>query len=381
MIVAAYTSPKGCVLASSIEAKTYGIKTGMQVKEGQRLYPNLVVLPADPNKYRVVHLNLRKLLSDYTDNLNPKSIDEFVLDLPTKKVHEVALEIKRRITKEVGGWLKVSIGISTNRSLAKLSSNLKKPDGLEVIDKNNYLKAYEKVSLVDLHGINTRLAARLNSAGIYSVIDFYRASFWQINQAFGSVNSYYWYLRLRGWPEIDNVEFERKSFGNSYALSRPLFEVKELSPIIAKLVDKMATRLRASGKVARGIHLAINYRDGSYWHRGKGFKKAFFDTRDFYKEFFGLLLKSSCRKPVRIIAVSCFNLSGSQAKQLELFDDIIKKEKISGSIDRINDFWGDFTVAQASLLKLEDRISDRISFGGVKELEEYKNTPLKLHSH
>ncbi|MEK7470692.1 MAG: DNA polymerase IV, partial [Patescibacteria group bacterium] len=76
--VGAYTTPNGCILAASVEAKRLGIKTGMRVKDGKVLYPKLIVLPSDPNKYRDVHLKLRKIISEYTNDFSPKSIDEFV---------------------------------------------------------------------------------------------------------------------------------------------------------------------------------------------------------------------------------------------------------------------------------------------------------------
>ena len=101
--VAAFTSPGGCILAASIEAKRIGIKTGMRVKDGRAIYSKLVVLPPDPWKYRNVHLKLRKLISDYTNDFSPKSIDEFVLNLkdyPALKdcsIKLVAQDIKRRI--------------------------------------------------------------------------------------------------------------------------------------------------------------------------------------------------------------------------------------------------------------------------------------------
>src|SRR3989344_3534104 len=141
--VAAYTTPSGCILAPSIEAKHYGIKTGMRVKDGKLLYPGLIVLPPDPWKYRSVHLKLRKLISDYTADFNPKSIDEFVLNLEgypclvASSMQQVAREIKIRIKKEIGDWLTVSIGISPNRFLAKLASGIHKPDGLDEINKDN----------------------------------------------------------------------------------------------------------------------------------------------------------------------------------------------------------------------------------------------------
>ena len=103
--VAAFTSPSGCILAASIEAKKLGIKTGMRVREGREICRGLTVLSPDPWKYRNVHLALRKIISDYTDDFAPKSIDEFVLNLEScpvlrlKNIWDVALEIKERIKK------------------------------------------------------------------------------------------------------------------------------------------------------------------------------------------------------------------------------------------------------------------------------------------
>lgn len=376
--VAAYTTPSGCILATSIEAKQYGIKTGMRVKEGKLLYPNLIVLPTDPWKYRNVHIALRKILSGYTNDFNPKSIDEFALNfagypvLERRNIHEIAKEIKQRIKKEVGDWLTVSIGLAPNRFLAKLASSLHKPDGLDEINKDNFLGIYRTLRLTDLCGIKMRNTARLNSVGVYTVVDFYNAPVWKLKAAFSSIDGFYWYVRLRGWI-IDDVEFARKSYGNSYALPEPLVTAKELSPILSKLVEKMGARLRGAGYKARGIHLAISYRDGSFWHKGITFPRVFFASRDIFKEAFKILSQAPYKKPVRELAVSCFNLIKSISSQLELFEDVEKKEKLVNTIDMINERWGDFVVTPARMLRIGDAVPDRIAFGGVKELEEFVN--------
>src|SRR5512141_2875269 len=112
--VAAYTTPSGCILAPSVEAKRFGVKTGMRVKDGKMLCPDLIILPSDPWKYRGVHLSLRKLISEYTNDFEPKSIDEFVLELAgypvlaRSAIRDVGREIKERIKKEIGDWLTVS---------------------------------------------------------------------------------------------------------------------------------------------------------------------------------------------------------------------------------------------------------------------------------
>lgn len=372
--VAAYATFSGCILAPSIEAKKYGIKTGMRVREGKLLCPNLIVLPPDPWKYRNVHLSLRKIMSTYTSKFSPKSIDEFVLNLEgypafSRGVKTVAKEIKERIKKEVGEWLTVSVGISTNRFLAKTAASLHKPDGLDEINYGNYLDIYSQLKLTDLCGIKQRNTIRLAALGISDVLDFYKAPIWKLKAAFHSICGYYWYVRLRGW-EIDDINFARRSYGNSYALPKALVTSEKLSPILSKLVEKMGVRLRKAGYKSRGVHLAIAFRDGTYWHKSRAVTKAVFDSRDIFKEAFKLLL-ISLRKPVRDLAVSCFNLTKSKSSQLELFEDVPRKEKLVQAIDRVNKSWGDFVVRPGRMIKTDSLVSDRIAFGNIKELEEF----------
>lgn len=377
--VAAYTTPNGCILAPSIEAKRFGVKTGMRVKEGKALCPPLIVLSPDPWKYRNVHLALRRLLSEYTVDLVPKSIDEFVLNLagylplkdsPCKVMHRVAMEIKQRIKREIGEWLTVSIGIAPNRFLAKVASSLHKPDGLDEINKDNFWNVYSSLRLTDLPYIKMRNAARLNRMGIFTVLDFYNAPLWKLKAAFKSINGYYWYTRLRAW-EIDDVAFSRRSYGNSYALPKPLLTPEELSPILAKLVTKMSARVRRAGYKVKGIHLAILYRDWSFWHKGISFQREFFDTRDIYKQAYRLLCSSPIKKPVRNLSVTSFNLINHSGLQLQLFEDVEKKEELTQAIDKVNERWGDFVIAPARMLGTQNLVPDRIAFGGVKELEEF----------
>ena len=284
--------------------------------DGKAIYPKLIVLSPDPWKYRNVHLKLRNLISDYTSDFAPKSIDEFVLNmkgylnLKTRSLSSmkgVAQEIKDRIKKDIGEWLTVSIGIAPNRYLAKVAAGLHKPDGLDEINRENFLDIYSGLKLTDLTGIKERNAARLNSMGIYSVLDFYNAPVWRLHAAFHSITGLYWHTRLAGY-EVDDVEYGRRSYGNSVAIGANLSEVEELSPILARLTEKMCSRLRSAGYRARGIHLMIAYKNGSWWHKGRLLPQARFDSRDFYKAAFQLLLEASPSTPVLNLAVSCFGL-------------------------------------------------------------------------
>lgn len=372
--VAAYTTPSGVIIAPSIEAKKLGIKLGMRVREGKLICKDLIVLAPDPNKYRNVHIGLKNILSNYTDKVTPKSIDEFVLNLEgtpsyPKGVVNIAKEIKQRIKDEVGDWLTVSVGIAPNKFLAKLGAGLHKPDGLDVIDSSNYLDIFPHLTLMDLTGIKSRNTARLNSMGIFTVMDFYNAPVWKTKAAFQSILGYYWYLRLRGW-EIDDAISGRHSYGNSFALPKPFEAPEDLSSILQKLVEKTGLRLRQAGFRAKGVHLSIVYRDYSFWHKGVTLPDYIFDSRDIYKIAFRLLLSCPYRKPVKELAESVFNLQKVSASQLSLFEDIPKKENLVKAIDEMNNRYGNFVITPARMLGTQDMVPDRIAFGGIKELEE-----------
>ncbi len=377
IVVAAYDSPSGCILASSIEAKRIGIKTGMRVKDGKLVYPNLIVLTPDPPKYRDVHLKIRNILKTYTDIVEPKSIDEFVINLEgypafNLGVFNVGGEIKRRIKEEIGEWITVSIGIAPNRFLAKTASNLKKPDGLEEINLKNHLEIFSRLELTDLCGIKRRTVSRLSNGNIFTVMDLFNANIQQLKYAFQSICGYYWHLRLHGW-EMDDVSYDRKSFGNSFALPKPFKTPEELSPILYKLVEKTAQRLRSGGFKARGVHIAINYRDGTYWHHGEIVKHDLFDSRDIFKEMYRIMCKSPYKIPVTVIAESCFGLISYDISQLDLFENIERKKRLVETLDDINRRWGEFVITPAKIISAKEYVHDRISFGGVKELRDLTN--------
>jgi DNA polymerase-4 len=367
VVVAAFTTDKGCILAASVEAKRLGIKTGMRVMDGRTIYPKLVVLPPDPDKYRNVHLKLKKIISGYTADFSPKSIDEFVLNmkgypkLVAGSMQQVAKEIKQRIKKEIGEWITVSVGIAPNRYLAKIAAGIHKPDGLDEINIENFLSVYSNLKLTDLTGIKQGNATRLNLMGIYSVLDFYNAPVWKLRAAFHSITGVY---------EVDEVEYGRRSFGNSVAIGRNLSKIEELSPILARLTEKMCSRLRVAHYRACGIHLTIIYKNGSWWHKGRLLPYSLFDSRDFYRAAFELLGEANPSCPVLNLAISSYGLTRDGSLQLGFFDNVVAKRNLVEAIDEVNGRWGDFTVSSARSLGGAKVVMDRIAFGGIKELTE-----------
>ena len=418
IVVAAYTTDRGCVLAASVEAKRLGIKTGMRVSDGKNLYPRLVVLPPDPEKYRWVNRKLRALLSSYTPYLSVESIDEMVMDLyksptlerllsfprrressvyskldPRVKPEDdkpwtlamlsIGKNIKTRIKDEIGEWLTVSIGIAPNRYLAKVASGLHKPDGLDVITKENIEEILTGLRLEDLCGIKEGNAGRLRLAGIDTPVEFFRASTVTLIAALHSKTGWSWWQRLHGYE--DGVMYkafdqsgesqasfakgfggpQQKTFGQSFALGT--FRVPsdpEIVKIMAQLIVKMGRRLRAAGLVAHGVSVSLLFADYSHWVKNVRTKESLFADGDFLERGRRLLVMAPV-KPVRILAVTSFNLMPRGTGQIGLWNMDETKWKITDALDTIADRWGEFTVTPGRMLGMEQKVQDRIAFGKV----------------
>jgi DNA polymerase-4 len=361
IVVAAYAKDYGAILAPSIEAKLYGIKTGMSVREGRALCPFLVVREADPPKYRQVHSQFKDLLTNYSSHLVSKSIDEFCLTIPQEvNLTDLSHEIKSRVKHEIGDWLRVSIGVSTNQILAKLASGLHKPDGFDIIAADNYRHIYEKVALQDFCGINRRNEARLHRVGIFTGTQFSEASIQTLKQAFESVLGRYWYTRLRGY-EVDDIEFSRRSYSNSYVLPAPM-TLSQWRPILAKLIAKSARRLRVSGAQATGIGLSLNFADKTSWHTTHRGASAIFDDVGLLTSALALYERDAPKKPVKKVAVTCFGLT-YESGQLSCLVDTIKQKSLVSSLDTLNDKWGEYAVTYGSFLGSAGHVKDSIAFG------------------
>lgn len=376
LVIAAYTTPSGCIVSPSIEAKRFGIKVGHTVRDAKLICPNVIVRDPDPQLVRDVHIKFKKIFRDYSPVVIPKSIDEAIIDFtdtPAFKqgLTNIGMEIKQRLRKEIGEWISCNVGISTNRFLAKLAASLHKPDGLDVITYKNLCRIYSTIKLTDLNGINTRYEARLNANNIFTPLRFLNAddSFLRKN-VFQSIVGHYWYLRLRGW-EVDDVEFKRKSYGQEYALGKPTSNKEELARLIMKLCEKMGRRLRHSGHSAMGIHVACIYNDWTYWHKGRKLSTPLYATQELFTKAVWIFNQQQEKKIIKKLSVSCYDLVPSKSSQISLFDtEENKQRKISDAMDKINDKYGEYVITPALMMETKDVVLDRIAFGGVKDLED-----------
>ena len=371
--VAAYNTPRGIILAASYEAKALGIKVGVNVRDAKIICPEIIILTPDPDKYFDAHYRFKKILLNYTNEITPKSIDEFVIDFSGSiaiqqglSLETIGKQIKQDIRRELGEYVTVNIGIAANRFLAKLAAGLKKPDGMDKITAANLRKTYSKLELIDLPGINIHYKSRLNLAGIYTPIEFLDAPLWKLkNEVFKSILGFYWYLRLRG-HEIDSINFSRKSFGQQYALEQKTTNTTELSRLLMKLSEKAGRRLRKEGYQALGIHFWMSFDDHTYYAKRHQLRQPIYSTQDIFRQAQKLLLAYPINAKVTNLGVSVYRLQSIKHQQLSLFNNPrLNSNSLAIASDKINNQYGEFTLIPALMANMQEVIIKRVAFGSV----------------
>lgn len=374
LVISAYDSLSSCILAASIEAKELGIKTGMKVFEAKTICPNLIIKLTDIDLINDVHCKFIKILKNNCENVTPKSIDEAILDFSNysnfkeKDVLQKSYKIKEDIQKSIGDWMMCSIGIGTNRFLAKTAASFKKPNGLTLINYLNVLNIYKQLKLTDLYGINKKLSYRLEINNIKNVIDFLNADFIFLKKkVFKSINGFYWYKRLRGW-EIDDIISQRKSFSQQYALIQPTNNNLIINKIVFKLTEKMTSRLRNNNFTTQGVGITFLYDNYEYFQKSSILKKNIYSTFEIFEELKKIYNLKSYRK-IRKVNVCCFNLKDKANLQLNLFNDELKKISLFNAIDKINNKFGENKIYPFSIQEYNQKIAEKIGFGKINDIK------------
>ena len=255
--------------AASVEAKKFGVKTGMQIWEARKLCPQIILVAGDSDKYLEVTKRFLNILKDYSPYLEVFSIDECFLELPhsviarsprrpRNDVVKIALSIKSRIQTEIGEWITCSIGISYNKLMAKLAGSLYKPDGLVMIEDQKAASfILDRVPLDEICGIGGRIKARLNKLGIFN---FKQLRAVPLNILLFEFKSYgkFLYDAARGIDYSKVLPFyekeEVKSIGHRHTISYDTADLQEIKQILLKLSEMIAARLRAKNLLGKTVH-------------------------------------------------------------------------------------------------------------------------------
>lgn len=333
------------VAAASIEAKKFGVKSGMNTWEAKKLCPNLIFIPGDPAKYLATTGKLLKIFKNYSPAIEIFSIDEVFLELdPAADAISTALEIKRRIREEIGEKVTCSIGIAANKFLAKLASERKKPDGLTVITPENLDEILLSSKLTDFCGIGRQIVKRLASMGIYTVAQLRQVPEDFLVAAFG-VRGHDLHNMAYGIDESPVVPDwqapEAKSFSHSLTLPKETDDRNYIEAVLLYLAEKIARRMRKDLFAGRVI-----------WCNGV--QKALPDYTNDGQEIFRVAKNLLPDSPIRALYVGIGNLLPKDLVTPSLFsqDNLIK------AMDSVNDQFGENTLFRATTLPVFVRDHD-----------------------
>lgn len=365
-----------CIIAASYEAKNRGVSVGMGLIEARSIVPELIVLETDPPKYLYVHQKLAGIMKSYSPNVSMRSIDEGLIDfhgtrntVNKRPLKDIGLEIKSRLRAELGSWIKVNIGIAQNRFLAKTAAGLNKPDGLDVIDKNNLIATYASLELTDFPGIAKHYEARLNSVGILTPLDFLNTPADVLKrQVFHGIVGEEWYQRLRGY-EVDDEPTKLGQVGRQFALDKPTNDDKDLLPRFHYLCETTGKKLRFNGASARGVLVWAGFKSGERWHQRKTWRESFYTDKKIYKRALELFDKRPRYSNITIMGITCYNLSPDNRAQASLFEEVNKQDRLTQAIDELNERYGNFIIHSLNSLEGKKIVKQKIPFTGTKYLD------------
>jgi DNA polymerase-4 len=382
-----------CCIAASYEAKAFGVKTGTIVADAKRLCPDIILVEGRHELYTEYHHRIVEAVESCVPVTAVCSIDEMACRLigrerPLMAAIDLGLRVKNAIRERVGETLRCSVGLATNRYLAKVASDMEKPDGLVALPLDILPEALRHLTLRDLPGIGARTEKRLNEKGIRTMDDLLALGREQAGETWGSV----WGERLFHWlrgEDFDRVENEhQKSISHSHVLAPEMRTTEKAWAVAHKLLHKAAMRLRAAEMWASNIGLAI----GFAVPRSENTPVSRFGVpaRGWRSE----IKLAECQDNQTLIAalrrlwesrpsgahydhpyyigVQLNNLVPDRLHTLALFDGLEEEQsrtRLNATMDQINDKYGMSTLAPAAMLTAYKAAPTRIAFSSVPDFE------------
>ncbi|MEI7027466.1 DNA polymerase IV [Paenibacillus sp. y28] len=349
---------RGIIVTSSYAARARGVRTGMQVRQAVKLCPDLILLQPDFELYRTFSRKFMQIVYSYTPLVEAMSIDECFADITGSKQFgaplEIAAEIQRRIRDEL--HLPCSIGIAPNKLLAKIASDLKKPNGMTVLRKRDVPVLLWDQPCSALYGIGSKTADKLKKLHIYTVGELAKANETLLASHFGVLGP----VLVRAANGIDdspvvNEKEQSKSIGHTTTLPSDVTDAGEARRVFLNLSDQVTRRLRRQQLVARVVQITIRDPGMKTITRSVTLVAATNEANEVYQ--------AACRlferhwpegKPARLLGVTLQGLEAATTAvvQLDLFDyeKQPRKEELTRIVDKLRDKFGEEAVLTAGML-------------------------------
>lgn len=351
------------VIAASYEAKAYGVKTGTRIGDAKVMCPDITCIQARPPVYAGYHHRCIEVAETVLPVEEVCSIDEMRFrllgdEMEPEAARQLGLRMKEAIYEGVGRCMTCSIGIAPNGFLAKLGTELQKPDGLVVIEAKDLPQKLHALKLTDFTGINKRMQVRLNAAGIFSAEQLCAASKSELYRAFGSIIGERWWYLLQGF-DIPAEKTEQKTLGHSHVLAPNLRTDQGCRDVLLRLIQKASARLRANKLCAEGMGISVTGMEKTW--AVKIPLPPTSDTLTMNEAFLKAWEKRDFRRP-KAVGVTYYNLSDEKQVTPSLFDEARDQDLLNKAVDRMNQKFGKNSIYLASIEKSKDRASEKIAF-------------------
>lgn len=350
---------RSCVIAASHEAKKFGVKTGCRTWEAKSLCSQIVFVPADFDKYFPLTRKLVRLASAFCPTVEVFSLDEVFLDLSGSS-HlfggpiKVIKKIQKKVAETIGDQITLSAGLSYNRLLAKLASDLAEKNQILVITKENKDAILAKIKPSTICGIGPRIEARLEKMGITNLLQIRKIKRQDLIASFGP----WWAQRLKEISQgIDYSHLTTlkelplpKSVSRTFTLFENTQDLKVIRATLRNLCEEIGEKLRKIKMVSRTTGLAVRG-DNQEFNCEKTFPEFTDDGQEIFKRAWQIFQEAHWSSSFRFLGVWASNLEQKRLLTASLLPEKKKREKILKAIDKVNTRFGSLTVFPGVLLR------------------------------
>ncbi|MBL4588539.1 MAG: impB/mucB/samB family protein [Alphaproteobacteria bacterium] len=374
-----------CAIAASYEAKAYGIKTGTKIYEAKKMCPDLICVLARHDIYVDYHHRIFDEVARHIPITKVCSIDEAACRLmdnerDLERAVEIAKQIKQGLKENIGAYIKCSIGLAPNAFLAKVATDMQKPDGLVILKADVYHHKLFTLKLRDLCGIGSNIERRLNGAGITTIEQFWNTPSKHIRKIWGGVGGETFWYKLHGY-EIPDKATQKSVVGHSRVLDPVFRDSDKALPMALQLTTKACTRLRRSALYAGKFSLSVRTTSGGAWACDTSFPATqdnFIVTKALH-DMWAQMQVETRKHPLKKISVSLYDFYKPEEMTLDLFDVVDRDLKVSKqtsqlseAMDVLNKKFGGNTVNLGMCPKTSSGyVGTKIAFTRVPKKEEF----------
>lgn len=361
-------------IAASYEAKAFGVKTGTPIREARQLCPEITIVAARPQLYVEYHHKLVAAIESCIHVEAILSIDELWCWLPLnwrapEFLAQLAQKIKTTIAQDVSPWITCTIGVAPNRWLAKMASKMRKPDGFLTLEESALPQALYPLKISDFTGIGRSMELRLHAQGVHTTAQLCAASRDTLRSIWASIEGERFWMNLHGLI-VPEQQTRRRTIGHSHVLAPDMRPSDKALPIVHKLTQKAATRLRKEGYLAGALHLHIRYQHNQQsWESSMHFEHS--NDSLFFAKVIQMLWKKRLFPQARLlqIGIHLSDLLEQTNYTPSLFaQETSSRKQLNKALDSIRDKHGQRSIHLACEQDGMSAAPMRIAFGHIPDI-------------